>query len=260
MATNLYRPYPVKVSEELDNGILEAVWTYFATWLEELDITVQNAALFFLIDYADASCLYTDLALPAIGHKTAAINAKKYDKMIAIYNAAYNPLENYDRLEESTHTRTPDLTKTETHDTSTVIDADGTVDTTNKQTATTTTTPTAYGTTTTRSVSPYDQTGYQAAEQTASIMSGSQAVATTYSGDPDHTATTNDATTTVTGDITTTEEGTDTTTITSNVHGNIGVMSSQQMAEQEIELAQKMAIFKVIEQDLAAAMLLQVWL
>lgn len=259
MAINFYRDYPVVVSQELDSGIIEAGITYFKTWLDDLDITVQDAALFFLIDYADAKCIYTDLAIPSVCKKTAQTNAKKYDKLIAIYKAQYNPLENYDRVEQSTHTRTPDLTRTETHDTSTVLDAESSVDTTNNQTATTTTTPTQYGTTTTRSVSPYDTAGYQAAEQTASIMSGSQEVATAYTGDPDHTATTNDATTTVTGDITTTEEGTDTTTIRSNVHGNIGVMSSQQMAEQEIALAQKMAIFKTIEQDLAAAVLLQVW-
>ena len=212
-----------------------------------------------MIDYAEAKCIYTHVALPTVGKKTAATNAKKYDKLIAIYNAEYNPLENYDRVEESTHTRVPDLTKTETHDTSTVLDAEGTVDTKNNQTATTTTTPTNYGSTTTKRVSPYDMTGYKDAEQTETTMEGSQSVATSYAGDPDHTATTNDATTTVTGDITTTEEGTDTTTIESNVHGNIGVMSSQQMAEQEIALAQKMAIFKTMERDLAAAILLQVW-
>lgn len=259
MATNFYRDEPVIVCEDLDDGILEAVWTFFDDWLQALDISVQDAALFFMIDYAEAKCIYTHLALPTVGKKTAATNAKKYDKLIAIYNAEYNPLENYDRIEESTHTRVPDLTKTETHDTSTVLDAEGTVDTTNNQTATTTTTPTNYGSTTTKRVSPYDMTGYKDAEQTETTMEGSQSVATSYAGDPDHTATTNDATTTVTGDITTTEEGTDTTTIESNVHGNIGVMSSQQMAEQEIALAQKMAIFKTMERDLAAAILLQVW-
>ena len=238
---------------------MEDVWAYFDDWLQQLDISVRDAAMFFMIDYAEAKCIYTHVALPTVGKKTAATNAKKYDKLIAIYNAEYNPLENYDRVEESTHTRVPDLTKTETHDTSTVLDAEGTVDTKNNQTATTTTTPTNYGSTTTKRVSPYDMTGYKDAEQTETTMEGSQSVATSYAGDPDHTATTNDATTTVTGDITTTEEGTDTTTIESNVHGNIGVMSSQQMAEQEIALAQKMAIFKTMERDLAAAILLQVW-
>lgn len=90
-------------------------------------------------------------------------------------------------------------------------------------------------------------------------MSGSQAVATAYSGNPDTTDITAGSTVGVTGDITTAETGTDTTTISSNIHGNIGVTSSQQMAEQELALAAKMAIFKVIEQDVADAVLLKVW-
>lgn len=259
MAINFYRDHPAVVAQELDDGILEAVWTFFSSWLQELSISVTDAALYFMIDYADARCIYTDLALPTIGKKTAATNSKKYDKMIAIYNATYNPLENYDRTEESTHERVPDLTRTETHDTTTQTDTTSSTTSAINQTATTTTTPTNYGTTTTRKVSPYDSTGYQNAEQTDSIMSGYQSVATAYSGDPDTTDITAGSTVGVTGDITTAETGTDTTTITSNIHGNIGVMSSQQMAEQEIALADKMAIFKVIEQDLADAILLKVW-
>lgn len=259
MAVNFYRDHPAVVSQELDDGILEAVWTFFSTWLQELSISVTDAALYFMIDYADARCIYTDLALPTIGKKTAAINSKKYDKMIAIYNATYNPLENYDRIEQSTHTRVPDLTRTETHDTNTATTTNSSTTSAVNQTVTTTTTPTNYGTQTTRKVSPYDSTGYQNAEQTDSIMQGSQAVATAYSGDPDQTNLHAGSSTDVTGDITTEETGTDTTTIRSNIHGNIGVMSSQQMAEQEIALADKMAIFKVIEQDLADAILLKVW-
>ena len=90
-------------------------------------------------------------------------------------------------------------------------------------------------------------------------MQGSQDVETSYAGDPDQTETHSGSTTSVTGDITRTETGTETTTIRSTIHGNIGVMSSQQMAEQELALAEKMAIWTVIERDVAAAILLQVW-
>ena len=90
-------------------------------------------------------------------------------------------------------------------------------------------------------------------------MQGSQEVETSYSGQPDQTETHAGTSTSVTGDITRTETGTETTTIRSTIHGNIGVMSSQQMAEQELALAEKMAIWTVIERDVAAAILLQVW-
>lgn len=257
--SSIFRDVPIIVQDDLDVDTLEILWQYFETWLDELSISIHDAAMYFLIDFAEARCPYEDIVLPTLGKKAAAINAKKYDKMIAIYNATYNPLENYDRTEESTHERVPELTRTETHDTTTQTDTTSNTTSAIHQTATTTTTPTNYGTTTTRKVSPYDSTGYQNAEQTDSIMSGSQAVATAYSGNPDTTDITAGSTVGVTGDITTAETGTDTTTISSNIHGNIGVTSSQQMAEQELALAAKMAIFKVIEQDLADAVLLKVW-
>lgn len=259
MSTQLYRDHPVIVSQDLDDGILEEVWTYFYDWLDALDITVQDAALYFLIDYADAKCLYTHLALPSIGKKTAAINAKKYDKMVAIYNAQYNPLENYDRSEASTHTRTPNLTNTRTPNLTTSSTTNTTTTSQINQTQTVTTTPTNFGTQTTRKVSPYDETGYKNAEQTDSIMQGTQDVATSYTGQPDSTTVNAGGSVGMTGTETNVETGTDTTTISSTIHGNIGVMSSQQMAEQELALAEKMAIFKTIERDLAAAILLQVW-
>ena len=56
------------------------------------------------------------------------------------------------------------------------------------------------------------------------------------------------------------ETGTET-----NIHrltrsGNIGVTTSQQMLESELVLADKMNLFKIIEQDLASKLFLQVWL
>lgn len=250
----------IRTVHDLDElGLIEAALTFFDDWLTALDITVEAATQFFVIDYFDAKCAYNDLIIPTIGKKVAAINAKKYDKMVAIYSAEYNPLENYNRVEESSHTRTPDLTKTETHDTETVVDSDGSTDSTINQTRTTTTTPTNYTTTTTKSVAPYDTTTMQDKEQDTSVLSGSTATTDAYTGQPDHTASELDTTTTVTGDITTTETGTDTTEIESSIHGNIGVMSTQQMAEQELALAAKMAIFNTIKQDLARDLLIQVW-
>lgn len=255
----IMRSNPERVNDALDYGILEVVFAFFLPWLTELEITENDAALWFLIDYADAWILYNDSVLATVAKKTAKTYAKKYDKLIAIYNAEYNPLENYDRSEASTHTRTPDLTKTETHDTQTGVTTNSQTESSINQTQTTTTTPTGYGSTTTHTVSPFDSTGYHANDQTEVTMSGSQEVETEYTGQPDHTETHAGSSTTVTGDITNTETGSETTTIRSTIHGNIGVMSTQQMAEMEIALAQKMAIWKVIEQDVAAAILLQVW-
>lgn len=257
MMMQIYRDNPVCV-RDLDDVIAMCI-PFFDTWLESLAISQSDAILWFIIDYSDAYIQYHDSIIISKSKSVAVTNAKKYDKLVAIYNATYNPLENYNRIEESTHTRTPDLTKTETHDTETGVETGSSTDSTINQTRTTTNTPTAYTTTTTRSVAPFDTATYQNREQDTSVLSGSTATTDAYTGDPDHTETSGGSTTTVTGDITTTETGTDTTEIESTIHGNIGVMSTQNMAEQEIALAEKMAIWKTIEKDLAAAILLQVW-
>lgn len=255
----IMRSRPEKVSDALEYGIMEVVFAFFIPWLTDLGMDENDAAHWFLIDYADAWILYSDNVLATIGKKTATTYAKKYDKLLAIYNAEYNPLENYDRSEASTHTRTPDLTKTETHDTQTGITTNSQTESSINQTQTQTTTPEGYTSTTTQKVSPFDTSTYSNSSEASTVLTGTQEVSTEYTGSPDLTETHAGSSTTVTGDITNTETGTETTTIRSTIHGNIGVMSSQQMAEQELALANKMAIWKVIEQDLASAILLQVW-
>lgn len=256
----MYRKVPATVNPDLiDSGVLEAALTYFDTWLSALGITNEEAALYFGIDYASARCRYTDLIIPTIAKKTAATNAKKYDKLVAIYSAEYNPLENYDRTETATHTRTPNLT----HATSSSTSASGTTSnsttTQNKQTHTQTITPTNYATTTETKTAPFDTANYQNREQVTATQSGVNTISDSYSGSPDETISGGSQSSTASGTESRTETGTETTVIENSIHGNIGVMSSQQMAEQEIALAEKMAIWNVIKRDLAAALLIQVW-
>lgn len=247
------------VEELADLGLIEACWTYFADFLQPLDISVNDAAVFFMLDYTTAKCRYTDLVIPTIGKQVAAVNAKKYEKMLAIYAAQYDPLTNYDRTEESTHTRTPDLT-TNTDSTATSETTSSTdTDTKNNQTRTTTTTPQAYTTTTTKQVAPFDSQTYKPQEQDTAVSSGTLEVSETYSGQPDTVSTSAESTNSSAAGTSTTETGTETTEIDSHIVGNIGVTTSQQMAEQELALAEKMAIFRVYEQDLAAKLLLQIW-
>lgn len=247
------------VEELADLGLIEACWTFFADFLQPLSISVDDAAVFFMLDYTTAKCRYTDLVIPTIGKQVAAVNAKKYEKMLAIYAAQYDPLTNYDRTEESTHTRTPNLTTANSSTASSSTNSATGTTTKNNQTRTTTTTPTEYGTTTTKEVAPFDTATYKPQEKDTAITSGSLAVAEVYSGDADIVSTSAGSTNSSTAGGTTTETGTDTTEIDSHIVGNIGVTTSQQMAEQELALAEKMAIFRVFEQDLAAKLLLQIW-
>lgn len=256
----VYRDRPEKVADALDYGIMEVVFAFFLTWLSELGIDENDAALWFLIDYTDAKILYLDSVLATIGKKVATANSKKYDKLIAVYKAEYNPLENYDRTESSTHTRTPTLTTSASQTATGSATNNNTQTTANTQKQTTKTTPSqGYKLTTTQKVAPFDTGTMQNQTETDQTQSGHLETETSYSGNPD-TQTNNGTTTSSTsGTTTTTETGTDVTEIHSSIHGNVGVTSSQQMATQELELAAKMAIWKIIEKDVASAILLQVW-
>lgn len=247
------------VSELSELGLIESCFTYFSDWLESLDISVNDAAIYFLIDYTTAKCRYTDLVIQKIAKMVAETNAKKYDKLIAIYAADYDPLTNYDRTETSTHIRTPQLTTgTTSSATSGASNSSTTTDQT-KQTHTQTTTPSQYGTTTEKSVAPFDTSVFKPQEKTVSTNAGTLTVSDAYSGDPDTSTTSGTSSTNASATTTTEQTGSETTGIQSHIVGNIGVTTSQQMAEAEIALAAKMAVFKTIEQDLAAKLLLQVW-
>ena len=256
---SLYHDRLRTVGELAEDGLIEAALTFFSSWLEDLEITVQEAAIYFHIDYESLKCRYTDLVIPTIGKKVAATNAKKYDKLVDIYKAQYDPLVNYDRSEESTHIRTPQLTTgTQTAATSSTTNSSTTLSE-NKQTHTQTTQPNNYQTSTVKSVAPFDTANFKPQEQSVATNTGSLTVTDSYQGDPDSVGTTGSASNTSSASTTTQETGTETTGIQSHVVGNIGVTTSQQMAEAEIALAQKMAIFREIEKDLAQQLLLQVW-
>lgn len=255
----LYNDTLRSVEELAIHGLVEAAMNPFSDWLTDLEISVQDASLYFLIDYASLKCRYSDTMIPNIGKKVADTNRKKYDKLVEIYKAEYDPLVNYDRSETSTHIRTPQLTTgTQTAATSSTTNSSTTLSE-NKQTHTQTTQPQNYQTSTVKSVSPFDTATFKPQEQSVATNTGSLTVTDSYQGDPDSVGTTGSASNTSSASTTTQETGTETTGIQSHVVGNIGVTTSQQMAEAEIALAQKMAIFREIEKDLAQQLLLQVW-
>ena len=122
----------------------------------------------------------------------------------------YAPLENYDRHEDWTDTLDSDGTSrtTGTNDTSTHRSED--VDTTNNGTVTT-------------DVSAYDSTGYQPKEKVTS--SETSTIDTSISETIDNDTTENNTSTLDNEGI-----------HTGRIHGNIGVTTSQQMLEAELDL------------------------
>lgn len=231
----------------------------FQPWLETLGIGESNASVNFLCDYYSAKCKYTDDWILHIFQRVAQENAKKYDKLVSIWAAEYNPIENYDRSEESTHTRTPDLQREISSSASEESGGSSSTETERKQTRTTTDSAGDYVTTVQQSIAPEDTDTVHLQTETTTTPTGSSTQTETYTGQPDTSSTTTSGERSTSGSSTQTETGTETTVIESRIHGNIGVRSAQELAEQEMALAGKMNIFKVIEKDLAEKLFIQVW-
>lgn len=134
-----------------------------------------------------------------------------FDKWLKAINIEYNPLENYDRIEESTDHKTDsghnnsNRTDTRTDDLSQTTNGSNTGNTENK-------------------VSAFDASTYQAHDKTDSTLSNNETVSNT-------------GTQTQTGVLSATNNLTSDMTHSSRMHGNIGVTTSQQMLQSELDIA-----------------------
>lgn len=259
---NRYLDQPQLISEIIDDAdteFLALLDAAFGTWLTIISLSAEEAATLFLIDYDIAYTQYNKGSIYTLISGVAAVNAKKYDRLCAVYQAQYDPIQNYDRTETRTDIRTPNLTRATSGQLASTVTTDRDTTTTNKQTRTTTTTPTNYTTTSEHEVAPYDSSTYAKQAKDTTVESGSTATTEAYTGDPDLTHYGGTEGTATSSSASETETGTETTTITSRIYGNIGVTTSQQMLESELTLAAKMVVWKTIEQDIAAAICLQVW-
>lgn len=260
MIAQLYRDHPEPFHEVIGNLPSESLgFSAFSTWLEALGISQNNAQTYFIIDYWNAWVLYANSYIVGIVQRVAAENAKKYDKLIALYQAEYNPLENYDRTEEIEEVRTPDLTREHSGTASSTTTGSAETDTERKQTKIITENGGDYEATDIRAVQPFDENSFTNAEKNTSSFSGSRTTSEAYSGQPDHLESESSSTISAEDSKTETETGTETTTREAHISGNIGTVTAQDMAFQELDLADRMNIFKIIEKDIAKALFLQVW-
>lgn len=194
------------------------------------DIVVNN----ILMETAELESLYTDP--DALKIFIGMWSSKELPTWQRIYSASileYNPIENYDRNETTNHTVTLSGSDTVNHDddettTSTNSGSDtvsGSSSTTNTGTDTTNTKIAAYDSTTLVN-NGEDSTTY------GHGISGSSSETTTL-GSSNTTSVDRDNTETMSyGKV-------ETTGHTSHIHGNIGVTTSQQMLESELEIAEK---------------------
>lgn len=237
---------------------LEVYFIYFADFLTTLGFSEEIAASAFLQDYFGAWCPWTDEHIPNVFQRVALENAKKYYKMCAIFAAQYDPLVNYDRSESEVETRTPNLTTSRADQTA------GTDSRTIKKNqiehrADKPMVPEGdtegWSETTTHKVAPYDSVTPSIADEDIRTENGWRETETSYTGEGDTDVLSRNQA----QNSTTTETGTETRARSLTVSGNIGTMSAQNMAEQELALAEKMNIFRIIEKDIAAKLFLQVW-
>lgn len=259
---NRYLDQPQLISEiidDTDQELLSLLDASFGTWLTIISLSADEAATLFLIDYDLAYTQYTKGTIYTLIQGVASVNSKKYDKLCAAYSAQYDPIQNYDRTESRTDIRTPNLSRATSGQLASTVTLDRDTTTEINQTRTTTTTPTDYTTTSEHEVAPYDSSTYSKQAKDTTVESGSTATTEAYTGDADVTHYGGTEGTATSSSATETETGTETTTVASRIYGNIGVTTSQQMLDSEIELAGKLVIWKTIERDIAEAICLQVW-
>lgn len=252
------RARPEKIGKIVTVDQLENYFLYFKIYLDQLGFTQGNAAQAFLLDYYGAWCPYEDDYIPLVMQRVALDNKRKYEMMCEIYTADYDPLVNYDRSETESSTRTPNLTharsgstagtenretmkKQVEHRADKAIPAEG---------------ETEWTETTDHNVAPYDSSTLRTSDQDVRKESGYREIETSYTGlDPD----TDNLTRSVSEQSVLTETGTESNVRRLSVVGNIGTVTAQDMANQQLDLAQRMAIFREIERDIAAKLFIQVW-
>ena len=247
----------------------------FSEVLSSIGLDTLSAMTAFTVDFENAKCIYTDEYILKIFEIVYNTNRIKYEKLVAVATAEYNPIDNYNMIESSTDVRTPDLTNQLTLNTTSAMTdtrtttTSGDSTTTNKlnQIKSTTETPNNYTETATHAVNPYDNPGMTDESRDTTVQSGTRTISEAYSGNADETTVNAGSTVTNSGGTSTTnngtntnrETGTDTTEHELTRRGNIGVTTSQQMLESELALAEKMNLFRIIEQDIASKLFIQVW-
>ena len=159
--------------------------------------------------------------------------------------AEYDPIENYNRSEYRTETTEDTMGNTRTLDTTNTIDGEvnesGTDTTTESGTDTTENSVSAENVTTFEPDNKSVRTPDLTRERTPDLK------------------TENDVTTTDSGTITDDGSYDGSLTVDSNIHGNIGVTTSQQMLEQELALVPKLDIIRIISDSWAAEFCLAVY-
>lgn len=182
-----------------------------------------------LLRGGEFECVYSD---PVFIQNAIGIWSSKwyrtFDKWIKALNIEYSPLENYDRMEDWTDTRnkkdsasdgstgsvgvTGSSSETGSSETTGSISDDGTVE---------------------KKVSAFDSSSYQPSDKTTTENSQESSSETSTSN-----STSSTENTTTSSSLTHSGEEHEGNTHKGRIHGNVGVTTSQQMLESELQLAE----------------------
>lgn len=219
----------------------------YSELLGEIGATKQEAKDRMWELYEDAITNYTAESILNFFHLNLVANAKKYEDLVLFYNEQFYPFADIYKSETYDHRRTPNLLSTSQSTGS------GSADTTRNQTRTTTNTP---GVTTTiaHSVNPYDNSGLRSESQDTTSESGSGTITEAYSGQPDHTATSSQASATVS------TTGTDRNQYDKVIHGRDGKEPTSEVIKDGLLAAAYHDVLDIIISDIADQIFLQVWL
>lgn len=202
-----------------------------------------------LLNYGEMEALYAspDFMQFAITNWSGCVQYKM-TRLFGTTQVEYDPIENYNRYEDSTET--PNITRTGSRNES----SDGsTTSTGNTSTKTSNNTVGNESGNTEQTVSAFNASTYQPQNKSISVSD----TTSTDSGTAETTAnTTGGEKKTVTGSNTDTETGT--RTYTAHTHGNIGVTTSQQMLQSERYVAE-FNFYQEMAKDFAKTLLVMVY-
>ena len=223
------------------------IFADYAELLQDIDATKEEATDRMIELFECMVTNYTAEYIQRIFKLNLVANEAKYNDIVAFFKANYHPFDEYLREEDYSSERTPNLRS------ASVSSGTGTADTQRQQTQTQTTTPNTT-TTTTHDVQPYDVTGLRTETKDTSEESGSTSTTTSYSGQPDHTATSSSASSTVS------TTGSEATEYSRSIHGRNGDRPQSEIIADGFKAAAMHDVLDVILQDLADQIFLQTWI
>lgn len=227
---------------------LSDIFSEYDDLLAAIDATEEDAFDRMFETQQDAITNYTTEYIYQIFHNNLVAHAKKYAELVAFYQKSLYPFDSVALDETYSSTRTPELTSTS------LSVGTGTSDSERKQSITQTNTPDTT-TTNTHSVNPYNDSGFRPETEDSTTESGSNTNVTSFSGSPDHVATSSSASSTVTQggqDVLETER------LTVGRNGRRFLFN--EIMDSGLQALEKIDVLDLIIDDLADAIFLQVWL